>query len=475
MSGSGPPPPSYDDLVALVAEQAAVIAALTAEVAGLRTEIAQLRGRLGMDSSNSSMPPSSDGLDRTRRSTPGLGKRGKPRGAPGATKMLVDDPDEKIACRPSACGNCAGDLAGASVFARQRRQVIDLPAPVKPHVTEYRVESLLCDGCGEVTCGDAPDGVAGRLQYGPGAKARMVYLRGAQYLPFGRATHALDVLCGIRVAPGTVLAAVREAVERLGPFIDRVRVLLRAQQVIGADETPAWVDGGWKYVHVACTDMLTLLHAGSRSKADIDAGGVLSGFAGVLVRDGYAGYDHITTASHAECGAHLLRALKGVHEADPAAQEWAEAMANTLLLAKKMMADATAAGHRALDEAQVRFIRSAYAGALASGRAANAKHPQSKAAKLVGRFTRDAEDILRFTTDTAIWFSNNQSERDLRPTKLQLKISATWRSLQGLADFATLRSYLSTASKHGEDVLDVLTALFTTGPWLPPDPAADPS
>ena len=138
--------------------------------------------------------------------------------------------------------------------------------------------------------------------------------------------------CGWR--PGTVLAAVREAVDRLGPFVDRVRVLLRAQAVIGADETPAWVDGGWKYVHVACTDMLTLLHAGSRSKVDIDAGGVLSGFTGVLVRDGYAGYDHITTATHAECGAHLLRALKGVHEADPAAQEWAEAMANTLLIAK---------------------------------------------------------------------------------------------------------------------------------------------
>ena len=357
------------------------------------------------------------------------------------------------------------------MFARQRRQVIDVPAPVRPHVTEYLVESLLCGGCGEVTCGDAPDGVTGRLQYGPAAKARMVYLRGAQYLPFARATHALDVLCGMRVAPGTVLAAVREAVDRLGPFVDRVRVLLRAQQVIGADETPAWVDGGWKYVHVACTDMLTLLHAGSRSKADIDAGGVLSGFAGVLVRDGYAGYDHITTAKHAECGAHLLRALKGVHEADPAAQQWAEAMANTLLIAKQMMAEAAAAGQRTLDEAQVRFIRSAYAGALACGRDANAKHPRSKAAKLVNRFTRDAEDILRFTTDTAIWFSNNQSERDLRPTKLQLKISATWRSLQGLADFATLRSYLSTASKHGEDLLDVLTALFTTGPWLPPDPA----
>ncbi len=471
VSGSGPQRPSYDDLAVLVMQQAARIAEQDAAIKGLTAEVAELRRRLGMDSSNSSKPPSSDGLDRTKRSAPGSGKRGKPRGAPGATKMLVDDPDEKIACRPDTCGNCAGDLAEAKVFARQRRQVIDLPPPPKPYVTEYLVESLLCAGCGEVTCGDAPDGVAGRLQYGPGAKARMVYLRGAQYLPFGRVAHALDVLCGLRVAPGTVLSAVREAVDRLGPFVDRVRVLLRAQAVIGADETPAWVDGGWKYVHVACTDMLTLLHAGSRSKNDIDAGGVLAGFTGVLVRDGYAGYDHISTATHAECGAHLLRALKGVHDGDPAGQQWAEAMSNTLLIAKKMMADAAAAQHRSLDDEQVRLIRCAYAGALASGREANAKHPQSKAAKLVRRFTRDADDILRFTTDSAIWFSNNQSERDLRPTKLQLKISATWRSLQGLADFATLRSYLSTANKHGEDLLNVLTALFTTGPWLPPDPA----
>jgi hypothetical protein len=116
-------------------------------------------------------------------------------------------------------------------------------------------------------------------------------------------------------------------------------------------------------------------------------------------------------------------------------------MANTLLIAKQMMADAAAAGHRTLHAEQVRFIRSAYAGALASGREANAKHPGSKAAKLVRRFTRDAEDILRFTTDTAIWFSNNQSERDLRPTKLQLKISATWRwRIQAVEAFSSTSS-----------------------------------
>jgi transposase len=384
--------------------------------------------------------------------------------------MLVDDPDETIDCPPAACAGCGHGLDEAEEYARQRRQVVEVPPPPKPEVTEYRVISLVCPGCGAVTSGDAPEGVTGRLQFGPGVKARLVYLRGAQFLPFGRTADALGVLCGLRVAPATILNVVREAADRLGPFMDRVRVLLRAAAVIGADETPAWVDGAWKYVHVACTEMLTLLHAGSRRKADIDAGGVLVGFTGVLVRDGYAGYDHLKDATHAECGAHLLRALKGVHEGDPVGQQWAESMTNTLLMAKRMMADAAAAGCRQLAESQVSFIRAAYAGAIAVGREANADHPGSKAAKLVERFARDADEVLRFTTDSAIWFSNNQSERDLRPTKLQLKISATWRSLEGLADFATLRSYLSTATKHGQDLLGVLIALFTTGPWLPADP-----
>src|SRR5215831_9495543 len=154
-------------------------------------------------------------------------------------------------------------------------------------------------------------------------------------------------LCRLRPSTGTIATVVREAADRLGPFVDRVRLLLRAAAVLGADETPAWVDGGWKYVHVACTPTLTLLHAGGRCKADIDAGGVLAGFTGVLVRDGYAGYDHLTTAVHAECGAHLLRALKGVHDSDPAGQSWAEAMTDTLLLAKDMMAAAAKAGRAA--------------------------------------------------------------------------------------------------------------------------------
>jgi transposase len=476
VSGAEQQRPSYDELALLVARQATTIVELEAVISELRVEVAELRRRLGSDSSNSSKPPSQDGLARSKRSSgPSGGKRGKPFGAPGVTKRLVDNPDSSVECAPAQCGRCDTDLGGAAEFSRQRRQVFELPPPPKAKVSEFVVVSLVCPCCTAVTVGDAPAGVTGRVQYGPGIKARLVYLRAAQYLPFGRAAATMGDLCALPMSTGTIATAIAEAVTRLGPFTDRVRGLLRAAAVLGADETPAWVDGGWKYVHVACTDKLTLFHAGNRSKQAIDAGGVLAGFTGVLVRDGYAGYDHIDTATHAECGAHLLRALKGVHDADPAGQVWAEYMANTLLIAKRMTEQAAAAGHPRLAAEQVSFIRCAYAGAIAAGRDTNQARPDTKAAKLVERFARDAADILRFTTDTAIWFSNNQSERDLRPTKLQLKISGTWRTLQGLADFAALRSYLSTATKHGMDLLDVLQQLFTTGPWLPPDPAATSS
>ena len=58
---------------------------------------------------------------------------------------------------------------------------------------------------------------------------------------------------------------------------------------VHADETPARAAGGTRYVHLACTRYLTCMHTGDRSAEAIDACGVLPGYQGVIVRDGYAG------------------------------------------------------------------------------------------------------------------------------------------------------------------------------------------
>ena len=239
-----------------------------------------------------------------------------------------------------------------------------------------------------------------------------------------------------------------------------------------AGETPARAAGNLRYVHVACTEFLTAMHTGDRTSQAIDAGGILPRYAGTIVRDGYKGYEHLTGALHAWCGAHGLRDLAGLYRFDPDGQVWARSMADLLIDANATATAARSAGQGSLSDAGLAHIRSWYRGAVAKGIADNqAKRTQiAKDGLRLARRFRDHEDmILRFATDLTVGFTSNQAERDIRPVKVQQRTSGgTWRTLPGLADFAIVRSYLSTAAKWGTDALDALTRLFTDGPWLPP-------
>jgi transposase len=214
------------------------------------------------------------------------------------------------------------------------------------------------------------------------------------------------------------------------------------------------------------------MHTGGRSAADIDAGGVLDGYTGVIVRDGYAGYQHLTDALHAWCGAHNLRDLRDLYTFDPDGQVWARSMADLLIHANAAATAARAAGRQRLDDAELAQIRAWYRGAAAKGITDN-QHRRSKTAKdgrrLARRFRDHQDMILRFATDLAVGFTSNQAERDVRPVKVQQRSSGgCWRTLDGLADFAIVQSYLSTAAKWSLSKLDALRQLFTTGPWLRP-------
>jgi len=273
------------------------------------------------------------------------------------------------------------------------------------------------------------------------------------------------------VSVGFVAGVRARAAGRLGPFMNRVRVLLRGAGVLYADETPARAAGHLHYVHVACTEFLTAMHTGGRSAEDIDAGGVLPDYAGTIVRDGYAGYQHLTDALHAWCGAHGLRDLRAVHELDPDGQVWARSMADLLVWANTQATAARAAGRARLSDAQLAEVTAWYRGAVAKGITDN-QGSRSRSAKdglrLARRFRDHQDMILRFATDLAVGFTSNQAERDVRPVKVQQRSSGgCWRTLEGLADFAVVQSYLSTAAKWGIDAFDALTQLFTTGPWLP--------
>ena len=89
------------------------------------------------------------------------------------------------------------------------------------------------------------------------------------------------------------------------------------------------------------------------------------------------------------------------------------------------------------------------------------------AGSLLARLDTHRADVLRFATDFGVPFDNNQAERDVRMVKLRQKISGGWRSQTGAHAFLDVRSYLSTARKHGQSAMVVLRDLFTGQPWIP--------
>jgi transposase len=466
-----------DELAAAqLASERARADSLAVQVAALAAQVQELRRLLGKDSSTSSRPPSSDSpfkkkpADRSLRGRSGR-KPGRQPGAQSATLKQAGSPDDTVECGPAACGCCGQDLSGVPVTGMQKRQVFEAAPPPPPVVTEYQVLGKQCPACGETSIGLAPAGVTGRVQYGPRVHASTALAVCANYLPVARAAKLVAALTGVSVPAGFTAGIRGKAAARLGPFMDRVRELLRAAGVLYADETPARAAGHLHYVHVACTEFLTAMHTGDRTKEAIDAGGVLPGYAGTIVRDGYKGYEHLTDALHAWCGARGLRDLAGLYRFDPGGQLWARAMADTLIDANAAATAARSSGQARLDDTQLAAIRARYRGAVALGITANqGKRTQTgkDGLRLARRFRGHEDMILRFATDLAVGFTSNQAERDVRPVKVQMRTSGgCWRTLEGLADFAVVQSYLPTAAKWGIDALDALTQLFTDGPWLP--------
>lgn len=480
--GSGPGDsrkPSYDDLAALVVEQAQTIKRLEGEIVELRAEVVELKRQLAQSSRNSSRPPSSDGLakpaPKSLRKSSGR-KPGGQDGHKGGHLAQAKVPDEVIEHPVTVCAGCAGDLADSQLLEPQRRQVLDLPK-VRLHVREHQAERRRCQ-CGHESTAAFPDNVSAPVQYGPGVRAAGIYLINYQHLPYARAAQLLEDCFGARVSVGTLAAIVAEGAEGLDGFIDQVRTQMADAGVCHFDETGGRIAGRLHWIHSASTSLLTLyLPHAKRGREGIDAAGVLTELTGVAMHDGWAPYRSYPLVLHALCNAHHLRELQGITDTHPGTQTWAQAMTGLLLEAKTTATQAARAGLTALAPATLTDIQDRYALIIAQGHQQNppatkrtrARGPiaRTPAANLLRRLDEHRHDTLRFATDLRVPFDNNQAERDIRMVKLQQKISGCWRTLHGAHSFLTVRSYISTARKHGHNPLHVLGLLTAGTPWIP--------
>ncbi|MGH3884788.1 MAG: IS66 family transposase [Pseudonocardiaceae bacterium] len=460
--------PSYDELAALAVRQAE-------QIEQLKTEVADLRRQLGQNSRNSSKPPSSDSpfvkpAPKSLRRKSGRKPGGQP-GHPGSGLAQVADPNERLRHEPGPCSGCGADLSDAPEVGMERRQVFDLP-PITVRVIEHQLIERRCE-CGATTCGTAPEGVTAPVQYGPRITAIILYLYVGQFLSKKRTARALAELFGTPVSEGTVATMTKRAADGLGEFLDHIKDRLADAGVAGFDETGLRVAGTLHWVHCARTGKYTLITCHpKRGTKGIDDAGVLGRFRGVAVHDAWAPYDTYTDIEHQLCCAHALRELAGVADATPSDADWCWAgqAADALVAMQKLVAEAIAASADNLDAdalgKQVQLYRSAAQIGITQTAARSSKMMKKHNA-LARRLLDRQDDYLRFTTDWRIPPDNNGSERDIRMIKLRQKVSGCLRTLTGAKQFCAIRSYLSTAAKHGKHSFDTLVMLAEGQPWLP--------
>lgn len=448
-----------------------IITEFETHIERLETRITELEARLNKDSSNSSKPPSSDGLKRPNRdkslrpNNTGRKPGGQP-GHPGQTLKASECPDITVNLPLDSCPECSGDLTGQPVQSEEKRQVFDLP-DIRLLITEYLAQRKKCPHCGKLVSAGFPCGVSAPVQYGPGMQSAMTYLNVRQVIPCERVAEVCADLFGHRPSAGSVVRSVAQCAELLAPCVDGIRATLSQAAVLHADETGVRCTGKTRWLHVASTATHSLFsYSPKRGTEGFASAGVLPDYHGTLVHDFWGAYDKLE-CDHARCNAHLLRELKAFTETG---QRWAAEITTVLLDMKKAVEDAKARGQEQMDTAQRKQLETRYDKRLKAGLR---DHPeithstgrrgrirQSKETNLLRRMRDKREEVMRFMSDFSVPFDNNQAERDLRMIKVQQKVSGCFRSEKGAESFCVISSFISTIRKQGINLMESIKSTF---------------
>lgn len=319
-----------------------------------------LVGRLGMNSKNSSKPPSSDPNRERKDKKDKTGRKtgGQP-GHKGARLQQVKNPDEIVELKVNREELPLPDDAYFATDLVDVRQVIEIK--LSKHVLEYRAEVLRCMDGSTVTAA-FPAGVTQPVQYGASVKARSVYQSQSQLIPYERVCEEFEEQFALPLSQGSVSNFNKEAFRLLEKFENIAKQQLRQGPTLHGDETGINVNGKRLWLHCASSNEWTiLLPHPKRGLEAMEEMNILPQYRGLFCHDHWKPYFHFKDCTHILCNAHHLRELNYAEEHD--GQKWAKQMRELLLEINKAV---TGAGGR-LDEVRDQSYRQKYRDILAEG------------------------------------------------------------------------------------------------------------
>ena len=429
--------------------------AALARIAELEKRLAKFE-RPAKTPDNSSLPPS-----KGQKPDHPAGDKPPRESRPGVGRALHPDPDRIIDAALDACPHCAAAFPVEQQSPQQVYDRIELP-PIKPDVTRVRLFGGRCACCGERATAPAPGGLEPGSPFGQSIAALAVYLHYAHAIGLERLAALMGDIFGLVISEGAITNMLARAREPLLAAAAAVEAAVTASAVVCSDETSARVSGKtwWEWVFVGTLAVLHVIRP-SRGKAVVqDLFGAIQPL--VWVSD-MLGSQRGHAVQWQVCLAHLLRDARYAVECGDTA--FSAPFKRLLLRAvaigrrRSTLKDTTLAQyhadlHRRLDRIMA---------AIPLGEPGR---------KLRKRIAANRAHLFVFVTNRDVPYTNNVSERHLRPSVIFRKVTNGFRCEWAAETYAAFRSVVSTAKANRAAVLEVLR--FVLAANLHAAPLTDP-
>ena len=459
-----------------IAEREKQIADAEKQIADAEKQIADLERQLAgrrKNSTNSSKPPSSDGLAGPQRAR---GRKHKSKRKPGAQpghgghhRPLI--PTAEVSAievlLPKQCRHCGRNLPQkpsevTTEGEPRRHQVTEVP-PVKAHVIEYQFPNVVCGDCRKTTRAPLPEEIRG--DFGPQLTALIAYWTVVCRLPRRLVEAMLADVLGIEISLGSTQKAWEEVSRAVEQSVAQLQKQLPREAVLNVDETGWRTNGHKRWIWALVAKQFVFYVVASTRGAEVLVSLLGAVYRGILCSDRWVVYLTYHSGRMQLCWAHLKRNILGIadYARSPSAQQFCRdalaIVARLFRLWYRFRGDLR--DHRGnpqpIDRQQliaksIPLQKKLFA--LAEAHLDDAdREVRNLATALFVHFHR----LFTFLEKEGVEPTNNVAERILRTAVQWRKISFGNRSRNGEIATARLLTVTQTCKRQQRHVLDYLT------------------